>query len=285
MLRGGKPAPPLGLAPTPLQPKPRKPDPLFQRKLARDIYGQVRETERKGIQDPQLTCHRHLAAFHRQGQNPGLTPSSELPALLPLLEPRFPHAQRPPPYRDKACYSLTPFCRRPNLRTPSTLLTPKTLWAVLSSSSALPRPFDGLPRPASTPPSRPVDGLPNLPHSQAPHTIFSPIIQSLTSVSPQLRLPIPSRSSPATPLRSPQPHLPLPARPRAPGLLPPPHLSAQRSALGARPGGPVLPMPGAGAGGARLTSPRAPAPPSCSPSPPGASARYFVSVSATAGRK
>ena len=53
-----------------------------------------------------------------------------LPALLPLLEPRFPHAQRPPPYRDKACYSLTPFCRRPNLRTPSTLLTPETLWAV-----------------------------------------------------------------------------------------------------------------------------------------------------------
>ena len=144
-----------------------------------------------------------------------------LPALLPLLEPRFPHAQRPPPYRDKACYSLTPFCRRPNLRTPSTLLTPETLWAVLSSSLALQRPFDGLPRPASTPPSRPVDGLPNLPHSQAPNTIFSPIIQSLTSVSPQLRLPIPSRSSPATPPRSPQPYLPLPARPRAPGLLPP----------------------------------------------------------------
>ena len=63
---------------------------------------------------------------------------------------------------------------------------------------------------------------------------------------------------------------PLPSRPRAPGLLPPPRLaSPQRSALGARPGGPVLPMPGAGAGGARLSSPRAPAPPAAAPLPPG----------------
>lgn len=267
MLHGGKPAPPLGLAPAPLQPKPRKPDPLFQRKLARDIYGQVRETEGKGIQDPQLTCHRHLAAFHRQGQNPGLTPSSELPALPPLLKPRFPHAQRPPPYRDKACYSLTPFYRRSNLRTPSTLLTPKTLWAVLSSCSAPPRPFDGLPRPASTPPSRPADGLPNLPHSQAPNTTFPPVVQSLTSVSRQLRLPIPSRSSPATPTPSPQPHLRLPSRPRAPGLLPPPHLSAQRSAPA--PAAPSCPCRGLGRGALGSPPRGLPPPPAAAPLPPG----------------
>lgn len=44
--------------------------------------------------------------------------------------------------------------------------------------------------------------------------------------------------------------------------------SPQRAAPGARPGLPVLPMSGAAAGGARLGSPRAPAP-SCSPAPPG----------------
>lgn len=122
------------------------------------------------------------------------------------------------------------------------------------------------------PPLSPCSGTP---------TLFPPIIHSAASVTPQLPTPGPVFPAPhpdparPAPRPRPQPHPPLP-----PGLA-----SPQRSALSARPGGPVLPMPGAGAGGARLGSPRAPAPPAAAPLPPRAPARYFVSVSATAGRK
>lgn len=72
----------------------------------------------------------------------------------------------------------------------------------------------------------------------------------------------------------------LPAAPPPPFS---PPASPQRAAPGARPGRPVQPMPGAAAGGARLGSPGLP-PPAAAPLPRG-SARYFVSVSAAAGRK
>lgn len=266
MLHGGKPAPPLGLAPALLQPKPRKPDPLFQRKLARDILGQVRETEGKGIQDPQLTCHRHLAAFRRQGQNPRLTPSSQLPALPPLLEPRFPHAETSTLQRQSLLFPNS-LLQAPKPSDPEYAPHPQNSLGgselVLGTPapprwSPAPRRHPTLPSCGRPPESPPLPGTQD--HLPSSHPV--PPLRLTAAPTPHSLPVLPGHSNPESAAASP-PALPAP---RSWAAAP---ASPQRSALGARPGGPVLPMPGAGAGGARLTSPRAPAPPAAAPLPPG----------------
>lgn len=144
------------------------------------------------------------------------------------------------------------------------------------------------PPPAATPASCHPGTEPGLAAQPAPRPGCS---------SPPSRLRARARDrAPRPPLcAAPRPH------PRAPSLRPPPAAPARPSSrIPARPGPapgltsalrarrpPRRPRPAhaGGWGGALGSAPRGLPPPNCSPAPSGASARYFVSVSATAGRK
>lgn len=163
----------------------------------------------------------------------------------------------------------------------------------ISFSSTLPRPFAGLHAPIQHP-TLPSCGRP--PESPPPlgtqHHLLSnhplPLLRLTAAPTPcplssPAHTPRPGPSSPesASAAASP-PALPAPrSRAAAPAL---PNLTSALSAR--RPPRRPRPAHAGGWGGGRSAQlPAGSRPPSCSPSPPRASARYFVSVSATAGRK
>lgn len=210
--------------------------------------------------------------------DPGLTPSSELPerfAPLVFRTHRDRHLTKPT--------SPNSLLQEPTPSDPGTPLTPTTLWALLLSP-LLHKLLLRTPVPLSSSPGAPSAPHPPIlrtasrisPHPQAPNTVFSPVIHSRSSsVSPQLRLPVPwpplpTPSAPAPPAWSPrpQPHRPCPPGPALLGCCPrlaSPHLSAQRSAPA--PAAPSCPCRGLGRG-ALGSAPRGLPPPQQQPLSP-----------------